>query len=363
MKKILKYILLSILTVAVAYYISLIVAFNYDLKQDFKTQAERLAALRTTPHAAVAEQDFVDFDILNNTLKLNEIQVLATHNSFKAMPNMYINKPLEILFGQKVRNGQYGLPYLTDQLDSGIRGVELDITVYDDDFILMHDPITDWRTTGASFALALEEIKIWSETNENHIPINIMIQIRDRWSPFSLKYGDFDKDKCIKLDKLLEDTFGDENIIKPSDVIGDYDNLKAAVEGGNWPTVNDSLGKVYFTLLIDDENIRQDYIDIDESYKTQKAFMFSKKEAGLDNYSAFILADEPDEEGLPELVGKNYILRTRIDLQHQHSEERYNATLSLGAVIIATDYPEGNSYKDGYVCKLTDDGKTVIERT
>ena len=359
--KYLKYLAISFLIISVGYYLSLVVVSNFDIRNDYRHQRERLEVLRENPNPPVTESDFVNFDISNNDLKLNEIQVLATHNSFKAMPNMYISKFLELFWGQKTRNTQYGMPYLTDQLDSGIRGLELDITMYGNDIILMHDPLTDWRTNGPDFAMTLEEINIWSDQNSGHVPVHIMIQIRSTWSVFTHKFGSFERENLIQMEELLDEILG-EKIIRPGEIIGNNNTLTDAIMNDGWPMLNDSLGRFYFTILFDDKHTKKEYIDIDPDFKTQNCFVFTRLDDGIKDYSAFILADCPFQEGLKEYVDANHILRTRVDVQFSHPPERLKAAIELGSVILATDYPEGHTYDDDYICRLTPDNKTVLQR-
>lgn len=359
--KIVSLILAGIITLGVCYYVSLIAVFHIDLKSDYKKQIERMEALEQSDYEGVDESSFVDFDIYDNTRKLNDIQVLATHNSFKSMPNMYISKPIELFWGQKVRNGQYAMPYLTEQLNNGIRGVEIDIAAYGDDFLVIHDPTTDWRTHVPDFELALREIKLWSDRNPNHIPINIMLQARNQFSVYTAKFKKFDKQRLTKLNDIMGEVFGRENIIKPSDLLGEYNSIQEAVQNNNWPMLSDCLGKVYFSFLFDEKESEQNYIALDQTLNLQNGFVFAKKDA-IKPYTAFILADSPFVEGHAELAANNYILRTRIDEQFNHSQERFQATIDLGAVILSTDYPIGNTYDDGYICKLTEDNKTVISK-
>ena len=363
-KRIAKYSLLAVLIIVVGYYLSLVVVFNINISQDYNLQRERLALLRETPNAAVNEADFMNFDLASNeSLRLNDIQVLATHNSYKTMPNMYISKPLLWIAGERVRNGHYEMPYLTTQLDNGIRGLELDITKYGDEFILMHDPITDWRTNGSDFVLALEEINIWMDNNPNHIPIHIMLQVRSSWTIFSPKFGKVRQGDLLMMDDILSNAFGDERIIKPSDVIGEQDiTLKQAVEDNGWPLLSDCLGKIYFTILFDGDTTEQEYVNIDPTFKTQKSFIFTRPHEDNKDYAAIILSDGPFNDRLPELINGNYIVRSRIDVQYGYALERHRQAIEVGAQILATDYPEGHKYDDPYICRLTEDNKTIILR-
>lgn len=358
--KIIVWTLVGVLTFVMGIYITLVVIFNKERANEFVVQQQRLETLRNKPGERVDESAFANFDLTSNDLRLNEVQVLATHNSFKRSPNMLMNKPLYIL-SKRTQNGFYEYPSITGQFDKGIRGVEIDITSYDGKFVVIHNPITDWRTNGIDFALALEEIKIWSDLNSGHFPINIMLQIRNSWSPYNHKYGAFKSEDMLRLDNLLEEIFGADGIIKPNDIIGENDTLRLAVENDGWPLISDCYGKFYFSLLFDDEQNKQSYVDIDATFRTQKAFIYAKL-GELCDYSAIILADSPFKAGQRELVEKNYLLRTRIDEQFDFTEERWLESIALGSNVLATDHMEGHILPTDYICKLTPDNKTIIAR-
>lgn len=273
-KKILLIVLVAILGLAATYYVSLVIVFNTELSREFKAQANYIENLRKNPGLPVIESSFVNFDLESNSLRLNEIQFLATHNSFKKLPSKYMNAPLE-LFSNRVKNGYYGYDSLTEQLNAGMRGLELDVTMYDGAFVLNHNATTDWRTNGTDFAMALEEIKIWSLLNPGHIPLNIMVQVRDGWSPYNHNYDKYTAEDFVRLDLLFSATFGDDGIIKPSDVKGERTTVREAVEEDGWPLLSECRGKVFFVMLFDKEKNKQSYIDIDSDFGTQRAFIMT----------------------------------------------------------------------------------------
>lgn len=58
--------------------------FNLIRVLDIKKQAKHVEELRLLyddNYTAIDEQQFVNFDLKDNDLRLNEIQLLATHNS------------------------------------------------------------------------------------------------------------------------------------------------------------------------------------------------------------------------------------------------------------------------------------------
>lgn len=359
-KKVTIGIAITIVAILLCYYLSLVIIFNVELKKEFIEQERRIEQLLASDKTPVNEADFANFELEGSTLKLNQIQVLATHNSYKTMPNMYISYPMNLLFGQKVRNGWYEMAPLIEQLDQGYRGLELDVNPYGDSFILMHDSITDWRTNGRDFELALKEIKFWSDTNPGHAPLHIMLQVRNAFCPYSLKFKFFNPERLKGLDALIADTLGDK-VITPCSVKGDYPTLQQAVLANAWPTVGDSLGKIYFTTLFDQPKVKDMYVELDPSFASQQSFVYFRPSEKLEDYAAIILADDPLGAGLAELIEQNYIIRTRIDEQFDHSNERFWGAINLGASIMSTDYPIGNLYDDDYVCKLTPDFKTIIQ--
>lgn len=364
MRKYRKRIVVTILVLALGAllsYSALAILFNVELYNEFKAQKSHIEMLKTSGLPPIDEGAFANFDLNDNDLHLNEIQVLATHNSYKRIPNKVINFP-SYLVSQRTRNGYYGYESLTKQLDVGIRGLELDITMYGDKPVLMHWPPSDWRTNGPDFALALQEIKLWSQRNPNHTPINIMLQIRDTHSPYNHKYGKVSKQDLANIDKLFVDIFGDDGIITPADVKKDYDTMQDALEQNGWPLLKDCMGKVFFLALFDSSTNRDKYLDLDRSYMSQKAFILYKRNE-VCSYTAVILGDNAtiDTQQLVEFVNKNYIVRSRIDEQKSYSEERWRTTIDVGATILTTDHMVGGTYAKDYVCRL-DGEKTIIAR-
>jgi len=364
-KKIYKILIVSaviVATLGMAFYISLIAVFHADLKDDFAAQTAWVNYLRYSLRESVDEQSFANFDLANNGLKLNEVQILATHNSFKAMPNPYLNSVLKLFNEGGVKKGEYGLPKLYEQLDSGIRGVELDVAMYGNQIVTVHNANNDWRTNTTDFRLALKEIKLWSDNNPGHYPLNVMVQVRNQFSFLSAKFNKFSSSSIRGLDAMMVEVFGND-LLPPATVKGDAATLHEAVTTTGWPEVSSCLGKVYVMMLFDEDVNRDDYVAIDPTFSTQNAFVMAL--AGYEephDYTAIILADSPYDDGYREYIEAGYILRTRVDLQYDHPEARLQATLQLGSQILATDYPVNNSYGDGYVCWAGEEGKTIVAR-
>ena len=148
----------------------------------------------------------------DSTLRLNDIRILASHNSYKKLPN---SKVIRFLSHFKKQLGaendpiqlDYGHSLIESQLsDFNIRGLELDI--YNDPkgklyrkrkinrfiwgqrvsakepklklpgFKVLHIPDIDFESNYLTLKDALIEIKKWSDKHPNHTPILINVEAK-----------------------------------------------------------------------------------------------------------------------------------------------------------------------------------------
>ena len=109
---------------------------------------------------SVAGQITVEVD--NSTdlhrLRLNEIQVIATHNSYHVQPE---EPRFSEMIARNPRAASWGYTHapLNEQLDSGVRGFELDVYYQPDGYFkVLHVPDFDYGTTCDTFVDCLGEI-------------------------------------------------------------------------------------------------------------------------------------------------------------------------------------------------------------
>lgn len=314
---------------------------------------------------------------LPNDLKINQIQVLGTHNSY-AQPvdpklldhvSKIIDKsknsmiggmseeqlaffkeyhPNDINFKESL---SYDHPSFEYQLDSGLRSLELDV-YYDTTgnrytnpagyeylksvgvtdlaphnkeglsepgFKVLHIADVDFRSKYPTFKKALQSIKNWSDSNPDHIPLFIMIEAKDsNWPIFEnatevLKY---DEVAFGLLDQEILDNIGRDKIITPDDVRGNYATLKEAVLNHNWPKVSDSRGKIVFMLLPSTGGATQEgSAYVKNRPNLEKRIMFVQSNPS-DTYGAFLLLDNAivRQEEIKDFVRKGYLVRTRSDI-------------------------------------------------
>lgn len=366
-------IILIIAIIMLGLFISAVVAGFAHIDDNIAYQNEHLDYLKNeyyVNYTPCDEQKLADFDIqqaLAGGVKFNEVAFLGTHNSYQLLttkPKLALMKAVEIVtFGAvDYTKATFEMDTLTNQLEYGIRNLEIDIETVDDgeniSFVVTHDPIIDNVTSCYDFAKALEEIKMWSDNNPNHLPVSILIEPKGDVPDFN-NMKNFTVEYANELGKVIENVLGD-TLLTPADMMGDYANFKEMRENDGWLTLEETLGKVI--VLLHPCGVTDDYIKQDETVKTQVIFPMLR--AGLENeaYASFILDNEPENAKLNNKVSIDewkLIVRTRADSHPRFSDERYANADICGSQIITTDYPprsvrtEEHTYTfDGYTVKL-----------
>jgi hypothetical protein len=331
-------------------------------------------------------------------LKINQLQVIGSHNSYRQRTHAPI---LQYLFDNLAQLPPGFTPIVWDydhvSLDEqfsnyGIRSIELDVyndpngglfyyrigngSVMEDPnsnepkllepgLKIMHFPDLDYNTHYLTFKDAITAVKNWSASNPNHVPISIMVETKED-SPNAL-LGDpftvtipFDKIAMESIDQEIMDVFGTDltGVLTPDDLRGTHASVNEAVLANDWPTLGDARGKVMFILSTNDD-MKAAYLDGHATLENRAMFVFS--DAGNPE-TAFVKKDDPvaNEASIKTLVGEGYIVRTRADantLEARSGEtQRRDAALGSGAQIVSTDYYKADGRADwsDYTVELPD---------
>ncbi|HEX9512317.1 MAG TPA: phosphatidylinositol-specific phospholipase C1-like protein [Puia sp.] len=305
-------------------------------------------------------------------LPINKVQVIGSHNSYKQAID-------SALFSQfKARNpvAALGLEYshvpLGEQLDLGLRNLEID--VYADEkggkyahpkgldweaaahpppydptgemnqpgFKVFHVQDLDFRSNCPTFSGCLRQLKAWSDQHKDHYPIYITMNAKDQElkSPgFSIPEK-FTSEVFDRLDKEILDNLGRSYLLTPDDIRGKYATLESAVLAGHWPTMEAARGKFIFILDEGGEH-RDAYIRNHASLKGR--VLFTDSPAGTPEAAFMIINDARKDAALiRERVQKGYMVRTRADSDtreaRQNDKSGFVAACNSGAQIITTDY-------------------------
>jgi Phosphoinositide phospholipase C, Ca2+-dependent len=309
----------------------------------------------------------------NAPLKLNQIQVIGTHNSYHAgiAPNEV--KIWQAKYPQAYLGLEYTHPALSVQLDGGVRQLELDVYAdseggryahpsgpsmvaaadlpadppFDPNHIMdkpgfkvMHVQDVDYRSNCQPFIACLQEVRTWSKAHPDHIPVFILVETKQD-TPKGLKLTvpePFTSSTFDALDAEIRSVFPPSETITPDDVRGEYPTLEAAVLAGNWPTLSNSRGKVIF--LMDQRPVGPVYLAGHPSLRGR--VLFTNAAPGEPD-AAFLERNDGSADEIAALVRKGYLIRARTDSDTK--EARINDTsvrdamIVSGAQILSTDYP------------------------
>jgi len=297
---------------------------------------------------------------------INTIQVIGSHNSYKKAIEDDLYTFLESQ-SDKMKSLQYDHISIPKQLDLGLRNLEIDVyldseggkfatpkglqlakskAVYDPNqlmlkpgFKVLHMPDIDFRTDYYTLEACLLAIKNWSDAHPTHEPVFITLEAKDgNTNQFGTTPESFTEEGFKNLDHALITGLGRDKIITPDDVRGSHPTLEAAILNNNWPTLKASRGK--FLFILDDAKAKRAlYIKNHPSLKGR--VLFVNAEPGTPE-AATLIRNNPEDETIPNLVSKGYIIRTRADAGTKEARtndyKRFEKAKKSGAQIITTDY-------------------------
>jgi Phosphoinositide phospholipase C, Ca2+-dependent len=268
---------------------------------------------------------------LDDTLRLNQVQVLATHNSYHVQQDVPIASP---------PTQQYTHAPLDQQLDLGVRGFELDVVnAPDGQFPVLHTPMIDATSNCTPLAQCLQVTRTWSRAHPGHVPIFILVEPRDDPIDFVIdpQLRQFDAAGLDQLDALVRSALG-RQLITPDSVRGKAKTLRAAVTGRGWPTLGKTRGKI-MVILNTGGPVRDAYRQGHPSLEKRAMFVTSGERSPA---AAVIKVDTPDEPLIQQLVKDGFIVRTRADgdLVEARANDvtRRDLVLRSGAQIVSTDF-------------------------
>lgn len=295
---------------------------------------------------AAADQTTTTTLAMDDAVGLNQIQVIGSHNSYHISNFDQIGG-----LSPAAAALDYTHDPLPEQLDEGLRTLELDVWLLDDgELHVQHFPDFDAISTCDLFTNCLTQVQAWSAANPDHVPLGILVEVKGNPETYGAAGMD-------QIDDDIRSVFAEDELITPDDVRGDAPTLAEAVPEG-WPTLGESRGRVMFAMDNEDA-VRDLYTDGHESLEGRVLFT-SSAEGRPD--AAFIKRNDPTGSlaDIQRLVAAGYIIRTRADAdlllaQNGETEDRENAFAS-GAQWVSTDYPatEDPAPHSGYTVAFPD---------
>jgi len=345
-----------------------------------------LARQPAAPTAAAPSCAAVTKANVDDCLRLNHLQVLGTHNSYHVAPAA----PILAWLGDRASAYDYTHRPLSEQLGSlGIRQVEID--VYADPaggrystpaarrfvagldghtpsaavmrapgFKVLHVPDVDFHVTCPTLVTCLTEIRDWSRAHPRHVPIMVMLELKDqpREDPRGLGLVQplpIDRPSLDALDAEIRSVFDEAHLLTPDDVRGGRATLRQAIQQDGWPRLGAARGTVLFAMDNTDAH-RDAYLEGHPSL--ERRVLFVSAEPGSPAAAFLKLNDALGDAGarIRSRVAEAYIVRTRADEPgkeaHTGDTTRRDAAFATGAHYVSTDYPEPSRFAGGYVARL-----------
>jgi hypothetical protein len=272
-----------------------------------------------------------DANRLDGKLRTNQVQVLATHNSYHIQQDAPI---------QSSPTTQYTHAPLDQQLDLGVRGFEIDVVnAPDGSFPVVHTPVVDATSNCTPLAQCLQVIRTWSEAHPGHVPIFVLIEPKNDDVDFVIDptLRRFDAAGLDQLDKTVRSSLG-RGLITPDSVRGKSKTLRGAVTGRGWPTLAKTRGKTLVALNTGG-TIRGAFLQGHPSLERRAMFVTADEQSPA---AAVIKMDDPDEARIQALVKQGFIVRTRSDADlieaRNNDTSRREIALRSGAQIVSTDF-------------------------
>jgi hypothetical protein len=330
-------------------------------------------------------------------VRMNEIQVIGTHNSYKRE----ISEQEQAEYDEIIATpGDYDefLAYshasIPNQFElQDVRGLELDLFgdpeggLYAEPLVrkrlglgplpdsewqqpgtkVLHIVDFDYATTCIRLVTCLEQVRDWSDANPGHVPLFILLELKqsDRRAVAAggVVAPPWDAAALDRLDAEIRSVFSEDDMVTPDDVRRRGLTLEESVLRYGWPTLKEARGQVVFLLDNDPGTIRNAYTAGRPSLEGRAIFTNSRP--GQPD-AAFIKRNEPrgaNTAQIQELVRQGYLVRTRSDLPLSTvttgDTSLLDAALRSGAHVISTDFPEvGMSarYDSDFVARLPEGG-------
>jgi hypothetical protein len=332
-----------------------------------------------------------------HSLRMNEIQVIGTHNSY----HRELSKPEQaahdaVYGGAPIYDNflAYSHASLPNQLGrQGARGLELDLFPdpagglyanpllrqrlaagpltdpewYRPGIKVLHTADLDYKSTCIRLVTCLELVRSWSRANRGHVPLLVLLELKATdavaRSIGGVTVPPWDAAALDALDAEIRSVFRPGEVITPDDVRRRGLTLEGSILQRGWPALRWARGQVMFLMDNDPGAVSTAYTAGRPSLEGR--VLFTNSRPGRPD-AAFIKRNEPTDAGLAQIQGlvrSGYVVRTRSDeplgTVLSGDETQLLAALASGAQLVSTDFPEvGMSarYDRDYVVALPEGG-------
>jgi hypothetical protein len=299
-------------------------------------------------------------------LKLNQIQIVGTAESYKLAPSAGMLSLIRMGGKKDAQALDFSQPPIADQLDAGARALSFDIVfdpqgglfknpagasmadeLLDTDYVaamsqpgfkVIHVPDVDFKSSCMMLKACLAQVSAWSSAHPSHLPLVIVLHCTDTRTPMpgATSPMPFDDATAAALDTEIRASFAAGQVITPAQVKGANISLKEAVQTAGWPTLRAARGKVIFVLNDDPQAAAL--------YAADPARpMFAATDEASPN-AGFVAIDDPVKNAarIAADVRVGLIVLTRADADtveaRSNDTRRRDQAFATGAQIVLTDF-------------------------
>jgi hypothetical protein len=312
-------------------------------------------------------------------VRINQIQVIGSHNSYHAGLLPGVRAYLANVKPDSLRGLDYAHPPLDEQFDGGIRQIELDVfadskggryahpagpaaeaaagvtvdpienfsgaspdVMMKPGFKVMHVQDVDQHSSCQPFTACLKIVRDWSKAHPQHLPIFVLVETK-QGKPLNIPHATtpepFTAATFDALDQEIRSVFAADEMITPDDMRSTYATPNEAARADAWPTLAQARGKVIF--LMDQRNVGPVYLEAHPGLRGR--VLFTNAAPGQPD-AAFTEENDGTEQEIAALVKQGYLVRTRTDADTKEGRSgstlRRDHAMASGAQILSTDYPK-----------------------
>lgn len=306
-------------------------------------------------------------------LRLNDIVVVGTHNSYKKAMPAATHERIRAVNPAWADALDYSHRSLAEQLDAGARQLEIDVNhdpegghyaAGSDDpelrqpgFKVLHIPGIDNASSCVLLADCLRTIMRWSDEHPDHVPILLLFNAKDERNAArgGVDALPFDTAAFDALDAEIRTVMPPGKLVTPDDVQGGFPTLRDAVLANNWPVLEAARGRFIFAL--DESPAKVAIYRGDRTSLEGRLFFINTDETSP--AAAYLTLNDPvlDADRIRRAVAAGFLVRTRADADTREARRgeagRRDAAFTSGAQYISTDYlwPDPR-FAGGYQARL-----------
>lgn len=316
-------------------------------------------------------------------VRINEVQVLGSHNSYKIAIRPEVMARYAEYDAGDAKALDYSHAPLETQLDLGLRQLEIDVhydprgglyaaplgerwakpdpAAFDPEgamrkpgFKVFHKSDVDYRSHCLTFEICLRQIKAWSDAHPQHLPIAIAMNAKDsavEAVPGHAVPVAFDAAAFAALEAEILRVIPRDRLIAPGDV-----RRGGPVPYSKWPTLGEARGKFLFMLDEPPEKTRI-YTGPGDDLRDKLIFVAAPEKSAAAGYTVINNALKHGDR-MARLVRAGWLMRTMSEQgtvePRQGDLSRARASFASGAQYVSTDYyyPEtrfGTTYHIPYL--------------